>query len=102
MVLVCIMEKQETSKGSRQIETSEKKVYFGTETFVNLESTDVKVILSKLIKEILERISMYQMGGSGWYFKEVTSLEIHIVDYKPIKGSSHIPLPDIIMRKKKR
>ena len=78
IILVCIMEKQETSKGSRKIETSEKKVYFGTETFVNLESTDVKVILSKMIKEILERISMYQMGGSGWYFKEVTSLEIHI------------------------
>ena len=53
-----------------------------------------------MIKEILEKVSIFQMNGSGWYFKEVTSLEIHIVDYKPIKGSSYIPLPDFLMRKK--
>ena len=100
MILVCIMEKLEDVKGSRKIETSEIKVYFNTETYINLESTDVKVILSQMIKEILEKISIFQMNGSGWYFKEVTSLEIHIVDYKPIKGSSFIPLPDFLMRKK--
>ena len=100
MILVCIMEKLEDVKGSRKNETSESRVYFNTETYINLESTDVKVILSKMIKEILEKISIFQMGGSGWYFKEATSLEIHIVDYKPIKGSSYIPLPDFLMRKK--
>ena len=103
MILVCIMEKQENVKGSRKIETSETKSYFNTETYINLESTDVKVILSQMIKEILEKIrpkSMFQMYGSGWYFKEVSGLEIHIVDYKPIKGSSYIPLPDFILKKK--
>ena len=100
MIMVCIMEKEDNVKGSRIIATSETKVYFGTETFINLESTDVKVILSQMIKEILERINMFQMGGSGWYFKEVTSLEIHVVDYKPIKGSSYISLPDFLMREK--
>ena len=30
----------------------------------------------------------------------MSSLEFHIVDYKPIKGSSYIPLPDFIMKKK--
>ena len=42
----------------------------------------------------------YQKNGSGWYYKEVISFEIHIVDYKPIKGSSYIPLPDFLLRKK--
>ena len=100
MILVCTMEKLEDVKGSRKIETSEIKVYFNTETYINLQSTDVNVILSKMIKQILEKISIFQKNGSGWYFKEVTSLEIHIVDYKPIKGSSYIPLPDFLMRKK--
>ena len=59
MILVCIMEKLEDVKGSRKIETSESKVYFGTETFINLESTDVKVFLSQMIKEILEKNSMF-------------------------------------------
>ena len=53
-----------------------------------------------MIKEILEKISIYQRNGSGWYFKEVSSLEIHIIDYKPIKGGSYIPLRDFIMKKK--
>ena len=48
----------------------------------------------------MEKISIFQKNGSGRYFKEVISLEIHIVDYKPIKGSSYIPLPDFLMRKK--
>ena len=86
MIMLCIMEKQDNVKGSKMIATTQTKVYFGTEIFINLESTDVKVILSHMIKEILERISSFQMGGSGWYFKEVISLEIHIVDYKPMKG----------------
>ena len=43
---------------------------------------------------------MFQMNGSGWYFKEVSSLEIHIVDYTLIKGSRYIPLPDFIMKTK--
>ena len=94
------MEKQEVAKGSKRIESSEIKVYFNTETYINRESTDVKVILSQMIKEILEKISIFQMGGSGRYFREVTSLKIHIVDYKPIKGSSYIPLPDFKMEKK--
>ena len=100
MILVCLMEKQESVDGGRKSITTGSKTYFNAETYINLESTDEKVILSQMIKEILEKISIYHRNGSGWYFKEVSSLEIHIVDYKPIKGSSYIPLPDIIMRKK--
>ena len=46
------------------------------------------------------KLADYQKNGSGWYFKEVISFEIHIVDYKPIKGSSYIPLPEFLLRKK--
>ena len=100
MILFCIMELKEGVENVKINIRSESKVYFNTETFINLESTDVKDILSHMIKEILEKISIFQRNGSGWYFKEVSSLEIHIVDYKAIKASSYIPLPDFIMKKK--
>ena len=100
MILVCMMEKYESVDGGRKNITTESKTYFNTEIYINLESTDVKDILSKMIKEILDKISIFQRNGSGWYFKEVSSLEIHIVDYKPIKGSSYIPLPNFLIRKK--
>ena len=100
MILVCIMQKDESVDGGKKFINIGSEVYFNTEIYINLESTDVKVIPSQMMKEILEKISVFQMNGSGWYFEEVSSLEIHIVDYKPIKGSSYIPLPDIIMKKK--
>ena len=60
----------------------------------------MKVILSRMLREIMKKLADYQRNGSGWYFKEVISFEIHTVGYKPIKGSSYIPLPDFLMRKK--
>ena len=77
-----------------------EKVYFHSKTHINLESTDVKKILSKVILTILEAIRSFQEGGSGWYFKKVIHLEIHTVEYKPMRGSSFIPLPEWIKRKK--
>ena len=47
----------------------------------------------------MARLSMYQENGSDWYFKEVVRLEIHIVDYKPMKGGSYIPLPAFVKNK---
>ena len=103
MLLVCEMEQQiiEKSKGKSKINFTQDKSYFQSETHINLEKTDVKVILSRMLREIMEKLTDYQRNGSGWYFKEVISFEIHTVDYKPIKGSSHIPLPDFLMKKKR-
>ena len=97
-VLVCLMEKME--KLSKKSLTIQSKAYFQSDTHINLESSDVDKILFEVIKTILEKIEIYQQNGSGWYFKEVTSLEIHTDEYKPMKGGSYIPLPDWIMRKK--
>ena len=93
-ILVCNMEKQE---GSIKIQD---KVYFHSNTHINLNSTDVKKLLNKLFREIIENVSTYTKNGSGWYFKEVLNLEIHTIEYMPIKGSSYIPLPEWIIRKK--
>ena len=99
-VLVCLMEHMERDEKGIPI-ISNERAYFHSDTYINIESTDVKELLAKVIKKILESISKYQREGSGWYFKRVIRLEIHTVDYKPMRGgSSYIPLPDWIMRKK--
>ena len=101
MILICEMERQiiEKSKGKSKIIFEHDKAYFQSETHINLEKTDVKVILSRMLREIMEKLADYLRNGSGWYFKEVISFEIHTVDYKPIKGSSFISLPVFIKRK---
>lgn len=45
---------------------------------------------------MLTQRSKYQKNGPGWYSKEVVELEIHTKEYKPVRGSSYIPLPDFI------
>ena len=97
-VLVCLMERM-IYDGKRSIKVQDK-AYFNSKTYINLESTDVKEILTKVIRAIFGKISIYQQNGSGWYFKEIVHLEIHTVDFKPMRGSAYIPLPDWIMRKK--
>ena len=98
LVLVCLMEKID-GDGKLSTKTLDK-AYFHSDTHINLAATDVKQILAVMIKKIIDGIEFYQKAGSGWYFKEVVNLEIHTVDYRPIMGSSYIPLPDFIMRKK--
>ena len=99
-VLVCLMEQMGKSSDGKLILTVQDKAYFNSDTYINLESTNVKEILSEVIRAILEKIIIYQQNGSGWYFKEIVHLEIHTVDFTPMRGSSYIPLPDWIMHKK--
>ena len=85
----------EQMKGDVKLKlTVQDKAYFQSDTNINLESTDVKEILAQVIHNILQKISIYQENGSGWYFKEVLNLEIHTVNFNPMRGSSYIPLPD--------
>ena len=90
LLLVCKMENSTLVQDN---------AYFQSKTYINLENTDVKVLLKDMIKEILNNITIYQKNGLGWYFKEVDRLEIHIVEYKPMNGESYIPLPEFIKKK---
>ena len=91
MILVCNM--------GRDMGTPEV-FYFSTKTFLNIVSTDVRVILFQMIRQVKNSIMELTEQDSGWHFKEVIRLEIHTVDYKSMKGKSYIPLPDFLMRKK--
>ena len=100
-ILGCEMERQFNSKDMESKTFFERDLaYFQSKTKINLESTNVKKILKEMIKEILNTLSIYQKNGSGWYFKEVIRLEIHIVEYKTMKGGSYLPLPEFIQKKR--
>ena len=99
-VLVCMMEQMGKSSDGKSSLSIQDKAYFNSETHINLESSDDKEILTRVIRSIIEKIEVYQKNGSGWYFREIIHLEIHTADYNPMRGSSYIPLPDWIIRKK--
>ena len=101
MILICEMERKfiVKSNGKSKISFEQNNAYFHSQTHINLEKSDVKVILSQMLREIMGNLINYQTKGTGWYFKEAISFEIHIVDYKPMRSSSFILLPGFIKRK---
>ena len=99
MVLVCLFERisVKTNKGVEKLEDYE--AFFSTSNYKNLKSTNIEKLLKKGFGKILKDLEEFQMNGSGWYFKEVLRLEVHTVEYNPIKGSSYIDLPECIKNK---
>ena len=58
-----------------------------------LKSADIEESLQDSIKKIHSSFIVYQRQGSYWTLDKVLKIKIHLVKYKPLKGSSYIPLP---------
>ena len=99
MILACMVEKESLLTYEGKKVKDQSKIYLHSRTYVNLEKTNVEIILKDMIYEVLIGLANYQEKGSGWYFKEIIKLEIHIADYKPMRGGSYIPLPEFIKKK---
>ena len=99
MIMICLMEMQQFIKGKIKPVYQHGTYYFQSKTYTNIEETNEYDIAMHMIEEVLERMYTLQMCGSGWYFKELIGLEIHIVEYKPMRGGSYIHLPEFIKKK---
>eukprot|EP01050_Picozoa_sp_SAG11_P017090 SAG11_NODE_2418_length_3381_cov_136.529555_3_plen_451_part_01 len=65
----------------------------------NIDELNAKVQSSiDLIKTKIPELEA--RNGSFWKFKKVLSIDLHIGRYKPLKGSSYVPLPKALTLKK--
>ncbi|XP_064645963.1 uncharacterized protein LOC135499232 [Lineus longissimus] len=55
---------------------------------------------SKMIEDFLNELENLVNKGSGWKFLEVIKMELHTINYTPLSGSSYIPLPSHIQKKR--
>src|ERR1043165_4738943 len=95
-VLTCDMERVDMKTG----EVIVAQPHFSSKNVVNLDSTDVNEIYANSVDKVLESMAHFQMQGSNWRFTAVVRLDIHNIVYKPLKGSSYIPLPPELAGKK--
>src|ERR1043165_8546096 len=95
-VLTCDMERVDMKTGEVNVD----QPHFSSKNAVNLDSTDVNEIYSNSVEKVLESMAHFQMLGSNWRFKAVVRLDIHSILYKPLTGSSYIPLPPELAGKK--
>ena len=96
MILKCVFE----NTNLQTDETVTTEAAFRSITEIILESTNFDELYEIWKAKILESIDTFQNNGSGWIFKSIVSLEIHTVKYRPLSGSSYIPLPKYLADKK--
>ena len=89
IILGCGMTREELFNEDVQILNS----FFHSDTVENLEATDESEVYDTFIQTIEERIQNFNQRGSNWRFERVLSLDIHLTDFIPLRGSTYIPLP---------
>ena len=65
-----------------------------------INENDIETVISETGNELINRISEWISEGSGWVIKSVDKHEIDISKYKPLRGSSYLPLPEKLKNKK--
>ena len=96
MIFICQMQRTDLKTG----ETIEVVADFHSEIEINIAETDENKLLDKMIARIEEVLANFQQSGSNWVFQRIIRLEIHFANWKPIRGSTFIPLPAKIKNKK--
>ena len=68
---------------------------------INLGGTDENELYSNMIDSIEENIQKLEhVEGTGWRLHSIIKLELHTVQYTPLRGSSYIKLPKYLEDKK--
>ena len=47
-----------------------------------------------------KKIDDFNQNGSGWIYNKLAHIQVNVIKYKPIKGSTYFPLPSFISNKK--
>ena len=67
---------------------------FHSKTEVNLEGTNENELYNNMLDTIEEKIQKLEHAeGTGWRLHSVINLELHTVEWIPLRGSSYIELP---------
>ena len=74
--------------------------HFNTKNNIVDASTNLTDFLSVGVERLIELIESLQGRGSGWIFDEVLHFDILTNVYKPLAGSSWVPLPKFLASKK--
>ena len=96
MIFICQMQRTDLKTG----ETIEVDADFHSDIEINITETDEKKLLDKMIARIEEVLANFQQSGSNWVFQRIIRLEFHFANWKPIHGSTFIPLPVKLKNKK--
>ena len=96
LTLTCKMERIDVKIGDSIIQEANFSSYIE----IILKPINLEECYINMCKRILENMTTFQRQGSGWTYHSIVKLTIDTVKYKPLGGSSYIPLPKDIADKK--
>ena len=100
-LLVRTIEVNGEEYGEMKTEHARNENFHITSTITSATSiTELQQELQKKIDYMKQQVPEKETVGSGWVFKKVVSIEMHIARYKPLKGSSYLPTPPQLQVKK--
>ena len=65
-----------------------------------VKATDLWTLYDTMTAKILEAFATYQQNGSGWMLKGVLRMNITLSGLRPLRGSSHMVLPEALAKRK--
>ena len=71
-----------------------------TDTIEVYDSCDVHVALNSTYENLVSAIEDFQQRGSGWILDKLMSLDLHLLEFDPLRATSYIPLPTCIQNRK--
>ena len=74
--------------------------HFRSRALILNSEADIFEHLSDMMREIYARSQDFEAQGSGWNLVEIINLQLHIVTYEPLSGSSYIPSPTAVKNTK--
>jgi hypothetical protein len=96
MSLACEMVRSDPKTGE-EVSTI---AHFGSKNHKLIGTDDTEETQGIMREKMLKSFSEYQRRGSGWRLRRVTQLEIHIGEFRPLRGKKHEPLSKSIASKK--
>ena len=95
LVLICNMEKPSTL-GEIIIAPSN----FSSEIEVNLDGTNENDLFVRMTERAIENMASHQQAeGSGWRLHSIIRLELHVVNYNPLRGEAWVALSKELVNK---
>ena len=74
-------------------EPIEKTAYFNGKPQTVINEMEIVESLQITQEQLVNKIQQWISEGSGWTIQSVDSHFINVVEYRPLRGSSYIPLP---------
>ena len=71
-----------------------------TDTIAVYDSSDIHDALNSIYENHTSTIEDFQQRGSGWVLDKLLALDLHLLEFDPLRTTSYIPLPTCIQNRK--